>query len=139
MRRYELSDEQWAFVAPLLPACTLGRPRRDDRTTLDGIFWKLCSGAPWRDVPERYGPWQTLYERFTRYRDDGTLDRVLAALQVRLDATGHLDWTTWMVDATIVRASRAAAGARKKGGSRLTRGIRHTSGTTKRSDAAEGG
>lgn len=73
MARYELSDEQWAVVGPLLPSPTRGRPRRDDRTTLDGVFWKLCSGAAWRDVPERYGPYRTVYDRFAKYRDDGTL------------------------------------------------------------------
>ena len=115
MRRYELSDNQWAAVAPLLPSPTTGRPRRDDRTTLNGAFWKLCSGASWRDVPERYGPWQTVYDRFTRYRDDGTLDRVLKALRLRLAAEGQIDYTTWMIDGTSVRASRVASGARKRG------------------------
>lgn len=129
MRRYELSDDQWAAIAPLLIPPTTGRPRRDDRTTLNGVFWKLCSGAPWRDVPERYGPCQTVYDRFARYRDDGTLDRILTALRLKLDADGHLDWTTWMIDGTSVRASRVAAGARKRGGRR--------SRTTTRSVAAE--
>lgn len=114
-RRYELSDEQWTLIEPLLPNAATGRPRRDDRTTLNGIFWKLCSGAAWRDVPERYGSWRTVYDRFARYRDDGTLDRILKRLHLKLDAEGHIDWTTWMIDATSVRASRAAAGARKRG------------------------
>lgn len=118
MRRYELSDDQWGAVAPLLPPPTSGRPRRDDRTTLNGAFWKLCSGASWRDVPERYGPWQTVYDRFKRYRDDGTLDRLLQALRLRLDASGHLDYSTWMIDGTSVRASRVASGARKRGAPR---------------------
>lgn len=118
MRRYELSDDQWAAIAPLLPTATTGRPRRDDRTTLNGVFWKLCSGAAWRDVPERYGPWRTVNDRFCRYRDDGTLDRILTALRLKLDADGHIDWTTWMVDATSIRASRVAAGARKRGSRR---------------------
>lgn len=115
MRRYELSDEQWDAIAPLLPSAKTGRPRRDDRTTLNGVLWKLCSGAAWRDVPERYGPYRTVYDRFARYRDDGTLDRILRALRARLDASGHIDHTTWMIDATTVRASRVAAGARKRG------------------------
>jgi transposase len=115
MRRYELSDEQWALIEPLLPTYTTGRPRRDDRTTLNGIFWKLCAGAAWRDVPKRYGPWRTVYDRFARYRDDGTFERMLTSLHLKLDADGHIDWTTWMIDATSIRASRAAAGARKKG------------------------
>ena len=74
-RRYELSDEQWELIQPLLPAATAtGRPRHDDRTTLNGVFWKLCSGATWRDVPERYGKWRTVYDRFAGYRDDGTFE-----------------------------------------------------------------
>ena len=115
MRRYELSDDQWTLIAPLLPVPKTGRPRCDDRTTLNGIFWKLCAGAAWRDVPERYGHFRTIYDRFARYRDDGTLDRILKALRLKLDAEGHIEWTTWMVDATIVRASRVASGARKRG------------------------
>jgi transposase len=121
VRRYELSDEQWAAIAPLLPASATGRPRRDDRTTLNGVLWKLCSGAAWRDVPDRYGPYRTVYDRFARYRDDGTLDRILHALRLRLDASGHIDWATWMVDATSVRASRVASGARKRGAHRTRR------------------
>jgi transposase len=131
MRRYELSDDQWGAIAPLITPAALGRPRRDDRTTLNGVFWKLCSGAGWRDVPERYGPWATVYDRFAKYRDDGTLDRILDALRLKLDADGNLDTTTWMVDATSVRASRVASGARKKG----ARPIR----ARKRSDAAVAG
>ena len=129
MRRYELSDDQWAAIAPLLTPPTTGRPRRDDRTTLNGAFWKLCSGASWRDVPERYGPWQTVYDRFTRYRDDGTLDRILKALRLKLDAEGHIDYSTWMIDGTSVRASRVASGARKRGAPPTPR--------RRRSDAAE--
>ena len=119
-RRYELSDEQFALIEPLLPAPTRGAPRADDRTTLNGIFWKLCSGAPWRDVPARYGKWQTVYEHFRRYRDQGVFDRILQALHLRLAADGNLDYATWMIDATTVRASRHAAGA-QKGGSRRNR------------------
>lgn len=74
-RRHELSDEQWELIRPLLPAVvTTVRPRHDDRTTLNGVFWKLCSGATWRDVPERYGKWRTVYDRFALYRDDGTFE-----------------------------------------------------------------
>ena len=115
MARYELSDEQWDAIAPLLPIPKTGRPRRDDRTTLNGVFWKLCSGAGWRDVPERYGPYRTVYDRFAKYRDDGTLDHILRSLRLRLDAEGHIDHSTWMIDGTTVRASRVASGARKKG------------------------
>lgn len=135
MRRYELTDEQWEAVAPLLPSATTGRPRRDDRTTLNGVFWKLCSGAAWRDVPERYGHFRTIYDRFAKYRDDGTPPgRILRALRLKLDAAGHVDWTTWMIDGTSVRASRVASGARKRGVP-----SRRVSRTTTRSGAQEAG
>lgn len=96
---------------------TPGRPDDAERRVAARLAaaGKLCSGAAWRDVPERYGPYRTVYDRFARYRDDGTLDRVLRALRVRLAADGHVDHSTWMVDGTTVRASRVAAGARKRG------------------------
>ncbi len=133
MHRYELSDEQWEAIAQLLPsAAKTGRPRRDTRTTLNGVFWKLCSGAAWRDVPERYGPWRTVNDRFALYRDDGTLDRILRELRLKLDASGHLDYSTWMIDGTLIRASRVASGARKRGALMPYRSPR-------RSDEAEAG
>lgn len=116
MRRYELSDEEWAVIEPLIPpAATTGRPRRSPREIWNAIFWVLRSGAPFRDLPERFGPWQTVYHRFNTWRREGVFDRVLEALQVRLDAEGHIDWDLWCVDGSSVRASKAAAGAGKKG------------------------
>lgn len=117
MHRFELSDEQYALIEPVLPKRKrTGRPRADDRTVLNGLFWKLATGASWRDIPERYGPWQTVYERFTVWQADGTWDRLVDALQVQLDARGQLDWSQFNVDGTSVRAGRHAGGARKKGG-----------------------
>lgn len=119
MRRYELSDEQYALLAPLLPKRDgKGRPWTDHRQVLNGLFWKLCSGASWRDIPERYGPWQTIYERYTAWRQDGTWARIVQALQIQLDASGHIDWAQWNIDSTLLRASRTASGARKKGAQR---------------------
>jgi transposase len=117
MKRYELSDEQWALIEPLLPApAATGRLRTDLRTVVNATFWILRSGAPWRDLPERYGPWQTVYEWFNRWRQEGLWDRLLEALQIRLDQDGRIDWDLWCVDGSNVRATRAAAGAGKKGG-----------------------
>ena len=82
---------------------------------LDGVLWLMKTGAQWRDLPERFGPWKTVYGRFARWRDDGTLDRVVARLQRDLDRAGLIDWSAFCVDSTHVRASRAAAGARKRG------------------------
>lgn len=64
MRRHELTDEEWAIIQPLLPNKPRGVPRVYDRRVLNGILWRFRTGAPWRDVPERYGPRTTLYNRF---------------------------------------------------------------------------
>ena len=117
MARYELSDEQWELIEDLFPTNEgkTGRSFNDHRTVLNGMFWILRSGAPWRDLPERYGSWSTVHDRFTRWQEDGTLDRVCECLQMRLDELGQIDWDLFCVDATNLRASRAAAGARKRG------------------------
>lgn len=117
MRRHELTDEQFAIVEPYLPASgTVGHPWEDHRRILNGMFWKLHTGAQWRDIPERYGPWSTIYDRHRRWCQDGMWNRILQALQVPLDENGQIDWEQWWIDSTNVRATRAAAGARKKGG-----------------------
>lgn len=115
MRRYELTDEQWNVIEPLLPRATTGRPLLAPRTMLNAMFWVLRSGAPWRDLPERFGPWETVYYHFNSWRRRGVFARILEALQVRLDAEGQIDWDLWCVDGTMVRASRSAAGGGKKG------------------------
>ena len=116
MRRYELTDDEWAIIEPLIPPpAPTGRPRRAPRAMWNAIFWVLRSGAPWRDLPERFGPWESAYTHFNTCRRTGVFERVLEALQIRLDAEGHIDWDLWCVDGTMVRASRSAAGAGKKG------------------------
>ncbi len=81
---------------------------------LDGIFWILATGAPWRDLPDRFGPWKTVYGYFSRWRKAGVFKKVINALQIKLDEQGLIDWELWCVDGASVRASRAAAGADKK-------------------------
>src|ERR687894_374036 len=83
MRRHELTDEEWATLEPLLPPSrpATGRPNKNHRTILNGILWILRTGAPWRDLPERYGSWRTVYSRFRRWQQAGVWDRVLRALQ----------------------------------------------------------
>lgn len=117
MRRHELTNEQWERLAPLLPPVKpkVGRPNLDHRQILNGIRWRLRTGAPWRDLPERYGNWKTVYSRFRRWQQQGIWDRILAALQVEEDAQGKLDWTIHFVDGSVVRAHQHAAGAAKKG------------------------
>jgi transposase len=116
MKRHELTDEQWALVDPYLPLSTArtGRPPRDRRTLLNAVFWILCTGAPWRDLPERFGPWQTAYDHFCNWRRTGVFASIIEVLQVKLDDHGYIDWELWCVDGSNVRAARAAAGAEKK-------------------------
>lgn len=119
MRRHELSNEQWERIQELLPVQTgPGHPWTDHRKILNGMFWILKTGAPWRDLLERYGPWQTVYDRFCRWQKDGTFDRILEALQIRLDRNGLIDWELWCVDGSSIRAHKSAAGAGKKGGAK---------------------
>jgi transposase len=115
-KRHALTDEQWERIAPLIPRspARTGRPPKDRRLMLDGIFWVLATGAPWRDLPERFGPWQTVYDHFARWRRNGIFAKVIEVLQIKLDAQGLIDWELWCVDGASVRASRAAAGADKK-------------------------
>ena len=112
--RGDLNDAQWKLIEPLFPTQKRGGKWNDHRLMFDGILWVLRTGAPWRDLPERYGKWGSVYHRFNRWRKDGTFDRVLRALRIRLDKDGYIDWDLWCVDGSSVRASRAAAGASKK-------------------------
>ena len=117
MQRYELTDEHWALIEPLLPPqrrTTRGGVWRDHRMVVNGIFWILFSGAAWRDMQERYGSCKTAHDRFRRWQRDGTWDRVLAALRLKADVRGLLDYAQYNADSTSVRATRAAGGARKK-------------------------
>ena len=112
--RGELTDEAWGRIAPLLPEN--GRPGgrwRCHREVVNGILWKLRTGAPWRDLPSRYGPWQTCYDRFARWRRDATWDRLLAHAQARSEAVSEVEWLV-SVDSTTARAHQHAAGARRR-------------------------
>ncbi len=110
-RRYELTDEQFERIEDALPEVDgRGRPYEDHRKVVNGIFWVLRSGAPWRDLPERYGSWKTVYDRFRRWAEDGTLQSIVEKLRGELDAEGRIDWEQFSVDSTTIRASRSAAG-----------------------------
>jgi transposase len=112
--RGELTDAAWAVIAPLLPANgKRGKQWTAHRQVINGILWKLRTGAPWRDLPERYGPWQTCYDRFVRWRRDGTWDRLLQHAQTKSDAVGEVVWEV-SIDSTSIRAHQHAAGARKR-------------------------
>ena len=120
MERHALTDAQWARLRPLLPPLPQGRgrPRIDDRVIVEGIIWRLATGAPWRDLPERCGSWRTVYSRFRRWQQAGVWERALTALQAEADAAGDLDWAVHFLDGTIVRAHQHAAGAPKGAGIR---------------------
>lgn len=134
-RRYELSTRQWERLAPFLPDRRhhggRGHPWLPHHRALNGILWVLHTGAPWRDVPERYGPWQTVYDRFNKWRKDGTWATILTELLDHLDRHGQISRDLWCMDGTVIRASRAAAGAKKKGGDSAPVG-RAASGATRR-------
>ena len=108
MARFDLTDEEWAVILPLLPPKGRGPCRKDDRLVLNGIFYVLRTGAPWRDLPERYGPHTTVYNRYIRWTKRGVWRDIFEALA--RDCKDALIF----VDSSIVKAHRAAAGS--KGG-----------------------
>lgn len=110
MSRYDLTHFEWRVIEPLLPNKPRGVPRVDDRRVLNGIFWVLRAGAPWRDLPERYGPRTTCDNRFVRWRKAGVWGRMMDAI-----AAAH-DGDIQMIDSTSIRAHQQAATV--KGGSR---------------------
>lgn len=117
MRRHELTDEQWQVIEPLLPASgTKGRPRVDDRRVINGMLFKAKTGVAWRDLPERYGPWKTVYNRFWRWSRTGTLSTLVTKVRVIAEAIDELDREV-SVDSSLVRAHQHAAGARRVTGS----------------------
>jgi transposase len=75
-----------------------GRPRHDDRLMLNGILWIMCSGAAWRDLPERFGAWSTVYQRYRDWRNDGTLEDILDRLRTRVNEDGVIDMESWILD-----------------------------------------
>jgi transposase len=115
---HELTDEQWAVLAPHLPPqrAATGRPAIAHRLIVEAILWRLRTGAPWRDLPPRFPRWQTVYSRFRRWEQAGVWDRALAALQANADDRGELDWTVHLLAGTVIRAHQHAAGAPKKRG-----------------------
>jgi len=107
MARYELSDREWHAIQPHLPNKPRGVPRVDDRRVLNGIFWVLRSGAPWADLPERYGPRTTVYNRFNRWRKAGVWDRLMDAI-----VKSH-DGDVQMIDTSVVRVHQQGATAKR--------------------------
>ena len=106
-RRYELTDVEWSIIEPLLPNKPRGVPRVDDRRVLNGILWRFRTGSPWAEVPERYGPSTTCYNRFVRWRKAGVWDRLLAAVSTAFE--GEIV----MIDSTCVRVHQHGATGKK--------------------------
>ncbi|MCF3182269.1 IS5 family transposase [Streptomyces polychromogenes] len=114
MGRGDLTNAEWVRLEPHLPAAgRRGGRWSDHRQVVNGILFRVRTGIPWRDLPERYGSWKTVYERHRRWSADGTWDRILQAVQADTDMAGRLDWSMVGVDSTTCRAHQHAAGARK--------------------------
>ncbi len=109
VRRYEVTDEQWKIIEPHLgnKPKRMGRPQADNRKLFNGVLWILRTGAPWRDLPEYYGPWQTVYKRFAQWQENGKLKALFD--QLREGA----DMQDLSIDGTYIKAHRASAGAKK--------------------------
>jgi transposase len=116
MARHGLTDGEWALIEDMFPknGVKAGRPWSDHRKMIDAMLWILVAGAPWRDLPKEFGPWQTVHDRFSRYRRDGTLDRILDRLKLKRNEQGKIDCGLFCIDGTNIRAARAAAGAEKR-------------------------
>lgn len=108
MRRYELTNFEWKIIQSLLPNKPRGVPRVDDRKVLNGILWRFRTGSPWADIPERYGPHTTCYNRFVRWRRAGVWDRLLAAV-----SAAYEDGDLIMIDSSCVRVHQHAATAKR--------------------------
>lgn len=110
LRRYDITDQQWEQISSLFPPENTGkrgRPSKNNRLMLNAMVWIARSGAPWRDLPERFGPWETVYSRFRKWIDNGFLDNIFRILS--LDA----ELSEISIDASIVQAHQHSAGARK--------------------------
>lgn len=112
MRRYDLTNEEWERIESLLPAEKTGqkgRPRKSNRTMLNGMLWIARSGCQWRELPEYYGKWQGVYTRFRKWRNDGTLENVFRVL------SSDADMENLSIDSTSVKVHESANGGVKKG------------------------
>ncbi len=125
----DLTDAQWAIVEPLIPKPQRrpdgrGRPWREPRQVLGGVLWVLCTGAPWKDLPERYPPYQTCHRRFQHWCRDGTPKRVLHSLAEDLYERGAIDLTECFIDATFAGAKKGALASGRRSGERAPRSWR---------------
>ena len=116
MARHGLTDFEWGLIVDIFPEpAPTGRPPVHPRDMMDAILWRLRTGSPWRDLPEEFGPWKTVYNHFNKWSSDGTLDEVKRRLLRRIADAEGIDNDLWCLDGTVVRAARCAAGGGKKG------------------------
>lgn len=109
LRRHELSDEQWLVIEPLTPGrkgCPGGRAK-DNRLFVNAVIWIARTGAPWRDLPARFGPWNSVFQRFNRWAKSGVWQKIFQALQ-------DPDLESLILDSTTIRAHQHAAGGAGK-------------------------
>ena len=108
-RRHNVSEDEWAIIEPLLPKPQrVRRPRKDARTLVNAMLWIFKTGAPWRDLPEYYGSWKTVYNNFLRWRDAGVWEKILESLKPDPEPLWQV-----IVDSTILKAHQHSAGAKK--------------------------
>jgi len=112
MKRYEISTREWERIKDLLPQENRGkgRPAKDNRIMLNGMLWVARSGARWRDLPKEYGPWQTVYTRFKKWRDEGTLEKVFR------DLSSDADMENLSIDSSSIKVHESANGGKKDRG-----------------------
>lgn len=129
MHRHDLSDKEWEKIKPYMPTNEHheGKPWADHRQFLNGMIWHLATGAAWRDLPERYGKWNSVFRRFNRWSKTGLMQKIASRLLKDLEARGRIDWSLWCLDSTTVQAGKPAAGALKK--NHLSRALGSRSGT----------
>lgn len=122
----DLTDEQWAVLEPLIPEPPRrpdgrGRPWKPARDVLNGILWILRTGAPWKDMPDRYPPYQTCHRRFQRWEKEGVMDQILLSLAQDLKERGDLDVRECFVDGTFVVAKKGALAWERPSGAKVRR------------------
>ena len=114
--RHQLTCEQWELIEDIFPpAAATGRPTRNPRELLNGMFWILRTGSAWCDLPPDFGPWKTVYNTFDRWRAHGTLEEIRSRLLAGVGDDNLLDGELWCIDGSVVRAARCAGGGGKKG------------------------
>lgn len=116
MLRHRLTDDEWELIQDAFPApAKTGRPPVNRRNVVEGILWILRTGAPWRDLPEEFGKWHTVWDLFDKWNASGLWDEILHRLRGAQVDVGEIDRDLWCIDGSIVRAARCAAGGAKKG------------------------